>query len=379
MQPLLVALAFAAAFLLLAGLHYAFWTWRLRAPPIEDTLVRAPTRDGWDLALGRRRPVGPPRGPPVLLVHGIGVNRQTYEFGLARWSLADHLARAGFDCFSLDHRGHGASRPGPGASRRWNLDTYVREDLPAALDAIRRETGAEQVLYVGHSQGGIVGLAACELCPERIAAIVTLGVPAHYDVQERLRKLVTLRFTALGHLTRLAARMLAPFSGYWHPALFDLAIQLRNVEPRVYRRMLANGIENLQPGVLSQFAAFIREDSFRSMDGAVDYRAGLEGCRQPALFVAAEKDGLAPPAVVQAAYRRWGGPKEYVVVGQGFGHVDLLLGRTAPEVVYPLIERFLRTHSAVTGPAGATAADTGTDGRDAGPARAGAGTGADPQ
>ncbi len=345
MQPLLAALAAALVLSLLAVLHYAFWSWRLRAPPTEDGIVDAPTRDGWVLALGRRRPRGAPRAPPVLLVHGIAMNRQTFEFGLERWALADHLARAGFDCFSLDHRGHGASRRGPGASRRWNLDDYLREDLPAAFDAIRRETGADRVLYVGHSQGGILGLAACALYPERIAAIAALGAPAHYDVQERLKRLVTLRFTAVGHLTRLAARMLAPLSGYWHPAVFDLAIQLRNVEPRVYRRILANGIENLQPGVLSQFAAFIREDSFRSMDGGVDYRASLERCRQPALFLAAEKDGMAPPSVVQAAFRRWGGPKEYVVVGQGFGHADLLLGRNAPEAVYPLVERFLRAHS----------------------------------
>ncbi|BDG03384.1 alpha/beta hydrolase [Anaeromyxobacter oryzae] len=359
MQPLLAALAAVLVLALLAGLHYAFWTWRLRAPPIEDGIVHAPTRDGWVLALGRRRPRGVPRAPPVLLVHGIAMNRQTFEFGLVRWALADHLARAGFDCFSLDHRGHGASRRGPGASRRWNLDDYVREDIPAALDAIRRETGAERVLYVGHSQGGIMGLAACALYPDRIAAIAALGAPAHYDVQDRLKKLVALRFTWVGRFTRLAARMLAPFAGYWHPAVFDLAIQLRNVEPRVFRRLLANGLENLQPGVLSQFAAFIREDSFRSMDGKLDYRASLERCRQPALFLAAEKDGLAPPSVVQAAFRRWGGPKEYAIVGQGFGHADLLLGRSAPETVYPLVERFLLAHSREV--AGASAPRAATD------------------
>jgi pimeloyl-ACP methyl ester carboxylesterase len=346
-QPLLAALAAALVTAVLAGLHYAFWQWRLRLAPLEDALIRVVTGDGWDLALGRRRPRGVPQAPPVLLVHGIAMNRQTFEFGIARWALADHLARAGFDCFSLDLRGHGASRRG--SPRRWNLDTYVREDLPAALDAIERETGARRVLYVGHSQGGIIGLAACALYPDRIAAIAALGAPAHFDVQERLRHLVTLRFTALGHLTRIGARMVAPFSGYWHPAVFDLAIQLRNVEPRVYRRILANAIENLQPGVLSQFAAFIREDSFRSMDGRTDYRASLERCRQPALFLAAEKDGMAPPSVVQAAFRRWGGPKEYAIVEQGFGHLDLLMGRSAPETVYPLVERFLLARSREAG------------------------------
>jgi pimeloyl-ACP methyl ester carboxylesterase len=352
--PLGLAVIALLAVAVAAVLHYLFWSWRLAAPPTEDALLFAPTRDGWELALGRCRPAAPARLPPVLLVHGIAMNRQAFEFGLERYALARSLAAAGFDCFSLDHRGHGASRrlPGSGASRRWNLDTYLREDLPAALDRIREETGASRVLYVGHSQGAVMGLAACHLYPDRIAAIVALAGPAHFDVQERLKRLVAFRFTPLGgRFTRLLARMIAPFTGYWHPRAAQAAIQLRNVEPRVYRRLMANAIENLQPGVLAQFAAWIREDSFRSMDGAVDYRAALETNRQPALFVAAEKDGLAPPSVVQAAYRRWGGPKALVLVEQGFGHTDLLLGRTAPEVVYPVVRDFLVGHARLAAPA----------------------------
>ncbi|ABC84011.1 alpha/beta fold hydrolase [Anaeromyxobacter dehalogenans] len=347
--------AIAAAGILLAAtlLHYAFWSWRLAVPPVEDELLSVPTRDGWTLGLGRCRPRVAARLPPVLLVHGIAMNRQAFEFGVERYALAAHLARAGFDCFSLDHRGHGASRRGPGAPRRWNLDTYLREDVPAALDAVRAATGARQVLWVGHSQGALMGLAACQRYPERIAGIVALAAPAHFDVQERLKKLVLLRFTVLGRFTRVAARMLAPFAGHWHPAWADLAINMRNVAAPVYRRLLANGLENLEPGVLEQFATFIREDSFRSMDGEADYRAGLEGCAQPALFVAAERDGLAPPSVVQATYRRWGGPKRYVVFERDYGHTDLLLGRGAPEQVFPVVREFLLAHS---GPASLAAA-----------------------
>jgi pimeloyl-ACP methyl ester carboxylesterase len=346
MSPLVALAAGAGIAALLAVLHYAFWSWFLRLPPREDELLFARTRDGWDLALGRCRPAAPGRLPPVLLVHGIAMNRQAFEFGLDRYALADHLARAGFDCFSLDLRGHGASRRRPGVRRQpWNLDTYLAHDLPAALDAIREATGAERVLYVGHSQGAILGMAACALHPERIAAAVLLAGPAHFDVQEQLRKLVRLEIALRGPATRIVARMLAPFSGYWHPRPAELALNLRNVEPRVYRRLLANAIENLPAGVVHQFATFIQEDSFRSMDGTVDYRAALEGCRQPALFIAAEKDGLAPPAVVQAAHRRWGGPKQYVVFEREYGHTDLLLGRRAPEVVHPVIRDFLLAHS----------------------------------
>jgi pimeloyl-ACP methyl ester carboxylesterase len=329
----------------LTVLHWAFWTWKLAAPTREDEVLTARTRDGWTLYLGRRRPRGEPRLPPVLLVHGIAMNRQAFDFGVERYSVARFLAAAGLDCFTLDLRGHGRSRRGP--TRRWNLDTYLREDLPAAFDAIRAATGHDRVLYVGHSQGALLGMAACLLHPARVAALVALAAPAHFHAQPRLARLVRLRHLGAGRLLRELARMIAPFSGYWHPRPLDLSVNMRNVERSVYRRLLANAIEDLQPGVLEQFATFVREDAFRAMDGAVDYRAGLPRCTQPALFVSAEKDGLAPPAVVEAAFDAWGGPKRYWSCGRDYGHADLLLGRNAPEVVFPQIRDFLLEHAAV--------------------------------
>ncbi|HEY6099233.1 MAG TPA: alpha/beta fold hydrolase [Anaeromyxobacter sp.] len=329
----------ALALAVLAVLHHAFWSWKLAAPTHEDEVLPARTRDGWTLFLGRRRPRTEPRRPPVLLVHGIAMNRQAFDFGVERYSIALFLSKAGFDCFTVDLRGHGRSRRGP--SRRWNIDTYLEEDIPAALDAIRAATGEEKVLYVGHSQGAILGMAACALRPERIAALVALAGPAHFDAQPRLERLVRLRRLGLGRGLRELARMVAPFSGWWHPALLDLSVNMRNVERPIYRRLLANAIEDLQPGVLEQFAAFVREDAFRSMDGKMDYRALLPAARQPALFVSAEKDGLAPPAVVEAAFRAWGGPKRYWSCGRDYGHADVILGRNAPEVVFPMIRDFL--------------------------------------
>jgi pimeloyl-ACP methyl ester carboxylesterase len=347
-----IAAAAIAALAALAVLHYAFWTWRLAVPTREDEVLAARTGDGWTVYLGRRKPRGAARRPPVLLVHGIAMNRQAFDFGVERYSLAAFLAAAGFDCFTLDLRGHGRSRRGP--ARRWNLDTYLAEDLPAALDAIRGATGEERVLYVGHSQGAILGMALCGLLPERVAALVQLDGPAYFfDALPRLRRLVRLRRLGLGRHLRELARMVAPFSGVWHPAEVELAINTRNVERPIYRRLLVNALEDLQPGVLDQFATSIAEDSFRSADGKVDYRALFPSCRQPALFVSAEKDRLAPPPVMEAAFRAWGGPKRYWSCGPDYGHTDVLLGRSAPEAVFPAIRDFLLEHAEL--PAGVPA------------------------
>jgi pimeloyl-ACP methyl ester carboxylesterase len=353
MHALPAALAIAVLLALATWAHYAFWTRRYALAGGEDELVFAETADGWRLALGRRRPRGAPLWPPVLLCHGIAANRMSMDFGLERWSLAAHLARAGFDCFALDLRGHGASRPArAGAPRGWTFDDYIRLDVPAALDAVRKATGSDRVLWVGHSQGGLIGMAACALYPDRLAGVVALGSPAFFSGQDPLKLFARFGFLLTGRLNRFVARCLAPWSGYWHPPVSQIAINGRNVTRPVLRRILANVVENISPGVLVQFGRWIATDSFAALDGTVDYREALACCRQPALFVAASADLIAPPAMVERAAAVWGGPAEVAHFGLAssaccdYGHSDLLFGRSAPEEVFPRIASWLESHAA---------------------------------
>lgn len=342
-----------AALALATWLHYLFWSWRLRVPSGEDERVHADTADGWRLALARRRPRAPPRGTPVLLCHGLAANRGAMDFGLVRWSLSAFLAAAGFDCFALDLRGHGASRPlRRGVARDWSFDAYLREDVPAALEAVCRATGAPRVLWIGHSQGALLGLAACALYPDRLAGVVALAGPTHFRAQRRLFSAERLALRVLARVDRVLARCLAPFSGFWHPPISEVAINGRNVAGPVFRRVLANVVENMPAGVLRQFGDWVEHDRFAAADGSVDYRALLARCRQPALFVAASGDKLAPPAVVRAGCALWGGEKEYLEIGRAaghacdYGHSDLLFGIHAPEDVFRPVRDWLVAHEA---------------------------------
>jgi len=347
--PLLLGLML---FALAVWAHYAFWSRFFFVPTTEDELLFAVTADGWRLGLARRRPRGPPRGPPILLVHGLAANRASLDFGMERWSLSAHLAAAGFDCFALDLRGHGSSRRRPpGASRAWTFDDYVRLDVPAALDAIRAATGSSRVVWVGHSQGGLIGLAACSVHRDRIAGIVTLGSPAFFNPKYALPKLVSLAFVLASRMNRFWARMLVPVSGYWHPPVSEIAINTRNVAGYLYRRLLVNVVENVSTGVLRQLGWWIANDAFASLDRRDDYRAALARCPQPALFVAAAADKLAPPDTVARAARVWGGETTFVLIGRttsaccDYGHSDLIFGRRAPEEVFERIRDWLVAHS----------------------------------
>lgn len=342
----IVALALAVA----TWAHFAYWRRRLTLRPELDQLLYATTRDGWRIAIARRRPRGAPRGPPVLLCHGLAVNRHSMDFAAPGHSLALTLAGRGFDCFSIDLRGHGLSSPAPGARRTWTLDDYLREDVPAALDMIREETGKGEVLFVGHSQGALLGLATTALTPERVAGVVAIAPPGMFGTTPAIRRLVRIGALGLAGLLRPVARLWAPFGPIWHPRLAELAIRRANVDPEIYRLFLANGAESVNPGVLAHFAHCVEQDRFRSFDDAVDYGAAFSQCRRPALFISGERDGLAPPRAVEDNCVRWGGPKRYWSAGPAYGHGDLLIGKRAAIEVHPVIAAWLEEHSATAPP-----------------------------
>lgn len=349
----------AAALAVASVAHYLFWTWKLRVPGTEDEKLFVTTADGWRLCLGRRRPAGQAGGGgasgtaapaplPVLLVHGLAVNRSFMDFGDVRHSLAARFARDGVETFALDLRGHGESREGPGG--RWTFDDYVRHDLPAAIEGVRRATGARAVLLAGHSQGALLALAAAGLYPDAVAGVLAMAGPTRMDEGLQLRGFARFAFL-IAPWTRLLARMVAPFAGLAHPRIAQASMATRNADRPVLQRLLATCIEPIPRGVGEQFRWWIAEDLFCSRDRAADYRAALPGCRQPALFVAGPLDPLAPPRVVEESCAAWGGEKAFLLAGVAgglsvdYGHGDMVFGRRAPEELYPRLSGWLAAQS----------------------------------
>ena len=102
-------------------------------------------------------------GPPLILVHGIGAARNT-------WNKALPLLTQHFTVVTYDLRGHGAS---PKPEKEFGLD-----ELVADLERIRELCNLDSMHIAGHSLGGMIGPAYAYKYPERVKSLAVLSTAA---------------------------------------------------------------------------------------------------------------------------------------------------------------------------------------------------------
>jgi predicted alpha/beta hydrolase len=174
----------------------------------------------------------------------------------------------GVDLFVLDFRGHGESRPPAARGTQWGFDDYVEHDLPAAFRAVEEATGARaaDIDYLGHSLGGLAGLAA-------FGAAGTVAAPRRLSLWAtsvwlggswRRRALIEVFALAAAPLGYAPARRLRVGS---------------DDEPREY---------------VADLARWMRSGRWTSRAG-IDLAAGLRAIRSPVWAVAGEGDRLCRP------------------------------------------------------------------------------------
>jgi lipase len=105
---------------------------------------------------------GPAGAPPVLVVHGVTNTGARYR------RLAQERLR-GFRVVAPDLRGHGRSTWDP----PWSVRQHVA-DLAELLDGL----GPGPAAVVGHSFGGLIGMALAAAVPERVAALALVDPAA---------------------------------------------------------------------------------------------------------------------------------------------------------------------------------------------------------
>ncbi|WP_300453302.1 alpha/beta fold hydrolase [Accumulibacter sp.] len=180
---LLAVLGVLALRAALVGLTYAYaWAHRSPAPRLAwwqwvrmlvgeyaafvfTFVVLFPLAGGWmraDCLRPRAVANGGRSGesPPVLLIHGYGCARPAW------WYLSHRLQTAGWVVATIDLEPVYAS-----------IDDYLAP-LARRIETVLAETGADQLILVGHSMGGLVARAYLQRFGiARVAGLVTLGTP----------------------------------------------------------------------------------------------------------------------------------------------------------------------------------------------------------
>ena len=319
------------------------WTRLTRESPPAERLT-ATTADGQQLALWRVKPAGESKGA-VLLLHGLGANR--FAFHWPGRSIAEYLAAQGFDSYVAELRGAGASCP---ELTSWTFHDYLEQDVPALLQCVRAVSHQEKVHFVGHSMGGI--LAMCHGIVsggDGLRSLTALGSALDYGigvsgfgpikrVQPVLERLTSLPWgVAMQVVSPLLARIADPLAGFnFHPD---------NAEAAMVRAVYSNAFGAIPTALLSSLATALGPGGLQSRAGEA-FQARAATLKKPLLLMAASDDRQCPllaleatAAATNAKVLRFGSRHGHRAE---YGHFDLLLGKHAPEEVWPEVLQWLQ-------------------------------------
>ncbi len=312
-----------------------------RAVALRREILRLDDPGEPPLAVERtHRPEGPSR-PAVILVHGFAQNRATWR--VSERSFQARLAEEGFDVWNLELRGHGRSRE-LGAGNARSFDEYVR-DVCRAVDA----AGGRPFL-VGHS----LGVAACVGAVTRVPAAGLVNLAGVFTFARDNRTLRALARWSLAWepvLTRAPIRMHTGWAGALIARLYALTEIAGHVAPiagwtpgSIERHLLAErlvgGFDWTSVEVWLQMCRWARGEPLQ-------WASAFSQVDLPLLVVVGDHDPLVTEVDARACYEASGSAdRELWVVDawshrRHWGHLDLILGHTAPAEVWPRVVRWL--------------------------------------
>ena len=182
------------------------------------------TRDGTAIAARRFGAVGDrlPRGR-VVIAGAMAVQQGFYE-GFARW-----LAAQGWEAWTFDYRGTGASWPRSMRGAPGNLGNWCREDYDAVLRCASSQAPSAPVFAIGHSFGG----QCVPLLPSRelLSGVVNIAVGS--GARRHNRPAIARKAPLLWYLL---VPVLCPLFGYFPGARVGIIGNVPSGAMRQWRR-----------------------------------------------------------------------------------------------------------------------------------------------
>lgn len=149
-----------------------------RPTPMPAPLDRQPValKDGFSIRLTRYQ--GGTKGP-VLLAPGFSVRASSFAADTVQGNLVDALMAAGYDVWLFDYRASADSGSPIGAGHPYSIDDIATVDWPAAVDSVRRATGAPSVQVVAHCVGSMSLLMALLRGLEGVRSVIASQLTLH--------------------------------------------------------------------------------------------------------------------------------------------------------------------------------------------------------
>jgi predicted alpha/beta hydrolase len=206
-------------------------------------------------------PTGRSSDPVVLCLPAMGVRAGYYE------RLGDALAEAGFNAVFADLRGTGGSSVRPGRRVSFGYAELLELELPGITESVCRRFGVEQVVVLGHSLGGQLGLLFAATSTRVSRVVLVASGSAWYRRSPGAR--------SVGRFLGLQLIFLTTLLWGYLPGWFPFAGR----EAR---------------GVVRDWGVESMTGRYRVRRSAVDYERALATSTVPAMFVAFPGDRFVP-------------------------------------------------------------------------------------
>ena len=335
---------------------------RVEAPEIH--LFK--TKDNVQLRLTRYR--GGNKGP-VMLAHGLGVSSLIFSLDTIETNLLEYLFANGYDVWLLDYR---ASIDLPASETQFTGDDIATKDFPAAVDKVRKVTGAKDIQVVAHCFGSVTFFMAMLAGLEGVRSAVCSQIATHFVTPKITQMKAGVHLPKV--LETLGVQSLTAYvdsHADWKDRLLDTALTVYPIEPDeqckspvchritflyalLYEHDQLNaathntlhetfGIANIR--VFDHLGLLTRRAKLVSADDQDVYLPHLERLNIPIAFIHGGENSCFLPESTEKTFNALrdtnGGGLYSRHIIPNYGHIDCIFGKNAAKDVYPIILKHL--------------------------------------